>query len=545
MALSPSASPSAAALHDTFGSEAADADFARADLDGSDSVFLQTADVKEFVERQPDYTYVVGTMGIGKSILLLKKWSHLERTKPGVLLAPRSAGRVYTPSATFANTVRSVAFWKLTVRGEPNIDAWTQVWEWALLGCVLRHWQAHAESRGDTKQALDLASLMDNPNIRDDPFDSIASQLEVDESSAAAPHSKSALPQADHLRRYLERYANEFPPTYVFLDNQDDFFNDEPSFWTASATGCQYAIEQLHRRSGHRVHFFLTLRPEVLWTTAMHSHATRAHGAVFRTEWSHEHLVSMFSKRAARLRDNLLISPHLRQRNPLAAFFGPRFFDIGDRTNSSPYILNYGAADGQPRREGLMSYLIRHTLGRPRELIIHGNEILAHRRAAAVSESDTQEIVREAVAFAANRIALAYLGEIKHRWRWQRAHERPEEAIRRFLKDRVEHNVFKTSDITDIEREFVHSCDGMTYEEGTPGPLAMLASAGLIGWPNTDIHKTQRLKQYFPRPGDSSEQTLSQKTRWLLVHPVLYGDSFGIKARKGLIVGNGLEWTAP
>src|SRR6185312_14781522 len=108
----------------SFGSERADDDFARED-EATNSIFLQTREIDEYLLREPEYAYVCGTMGAGKSILLLKKWAFVEQRRPGAIVAPRSAGRVFTPSATFANSVRWQAFWQLEVNGQPNIDAWT------------------------------------------------------------------------------------------------------------------------------------------------------------------------------------------------------------------------------------------------------------------------------------------------------------------------------------------------------------------------------------------------------------------------------------
>src|SRR5262245_40548919 len=119
---------------DNFGSERADADFARSTDAHEDGVFLGTTEVADFLGRVPDYAYVLGTMGSGKSILLLKKWTHIEQTRRGSLLIPTGSGRVFTPSVEFANSVRWTNYWQLERNGRPDINAWTAIWEWALLG---------------------------------------------------------------------------------------------------------------------------------------------------------------------------------------------------------------------------------------------------------------------------------------------------------------------------------------------------------------------------------------------------------------------------
>lgn len=527
----------------SFGSERADADYARrAELGDDDNIYLETMATQDFLERDPHYPFVLGTMGAGKSILLLKKWGVIEAaSKEGAIIAPRSAGRVYTPSANFANTVRFTSYWQIERDGSQNVDAWTQVWEWALLGCVAKQW-LNATHEDEVKPIRELREhLAQDSNLRDDPYDSIAQYLELTESKGVGPAGNPELPHPERLRSFMERHANSFPPTFVFLDNQDDFFNDAPDFWTASTLGCKYAIDQLHRRSDHRVHFFLTLRPETLWRVEAAADAARGFGDVFRIEWTQEQLIEMFARRAAKLQEPLLAAPRLRQSNPLAAFFGSHFYDTTDRHFEKPYISNYGAAKHDPISEPLGSYLLRHTLGRPREIILLGNQILHTRRIASPNARWGQGAVREAVAAASHTIALAYIGEIKHRWQWRRPGETAEEAIKRFLRDHVETNVIPVADLQQIEARFLETCERKPspYEKG---PFTVMASAGLIGWPRSDLGAVGRFRQYFPQPGSIRELQIPQTCKQVLVHPVLYGEPFNILTKKGVVVGPDLAW---
>ena len=211
------------------------------------------------LEFGPGLTVLTGETGAGKSILLLKLREHLEMQHRGSsLFAPRGGSRVYTPSAEFANSVSYTAFWKLERKGRPDLNAWTQLWEWALLLCVLAHWKKWSED-GPQLHLERLSALCEANG--DDPFASIASFLNRDQQSR--PSGTAQLPPTQDMRAFVESYANDFPPTYVFLDSQDDFFQDSPDFWTASALGCRNAIDQILRRSNHRLHLVMTVRPEM------------------------------------------------------------------------------------------------------------------------------------------------------------------------------------------------------------------------------------------------------------------------------------------
>lgn len=521
---------------DRFGSERADDDYARGDA--YREMFLETPALRTFLNRDPGYRYILGTMGAGKSILLLKLREHLEMQHRGSsLFAPRGGSRVYTPSAEFANSVSYTAFWKLERKGRPDLNAWTQLWEWALLLCVLAHWKKWSED-GPQLHLERLSALCEANG--DDPFASIASFLNRDQQSR--PSGTAQLPPTQDMRAFVESYANDFPPTYVFLDSQDDFFQDSPDFWTASALGCRNAIDQILRRSNHRLHLVMTVRPEMLWSTRTAADATRHVSDMFKIEWNDNHLAEIFSKRASLLRDEFLSLPELRTTNPIAAFFGLEFFAADDHYLQHPTIENHGVGDGVPIREPLMQYLLRHTLGRPREMILLGNHIL-EARVRANHKGLTQRAVREAVGQTAHEIALAYLGEIKQRWPWRSDTDGSADvSLKRFLRDYVGSNIIDAPVYGQIEQDYVESCDASIAPDSEFGPFSVLASAGLIGWPRNDQDNASKVSQHFPRPGapDRRGTQIPKTVKKILVHPILYDPEFAITVQKGFVVGPGV-----
>lgn len=522
---------------DRFGSERADDDYARGD--NYKEMFLETAAVKDFLTREPGYRYVLGTMGAGKSILLIKLREHVESNQKGAILAPTTGIRVYTPSAEFASSVHWAPFWRLERHGQQDITAWTQLWEWGLLRCVLFHWAGWAKSN-DSPHAARTAELLASSlggEVGADPFTAIATFVGRG-GAGSLPDGIPHLPATANLREFVEQHRNDFPPTYLFLDSQDDFFQESPAFWTASTLGCKYAVDQVVRRSNHRIHVVMTLRPEILWRSRTDADAMRFRGDMFRLEWTKDQVIGMLAKRAECLKDSHLLIPPLRRSNPMAAFFGPAFYGNDDIGMNRPQVQNHSVGNNGPVTEPLEQYLYRHSLGRPREMILIGNHILDERVRSSAAELYGQAVVRDAVAKAAHAIALAYIGEIKQRWSWRSESDHSAEAaLKRFLRDHVKRNVLDDDDIRIAERDYLETCGQPGTEDATP--FSVLASAGLIGWLQADRDNSERFFQFFPQAGapEALGQTIPKTVRKVFVHPILYGAEFAIECLKGLVVG--------
>lgn len=523
-----------------FGSETADRDSAREDSGESleEGVFVNTVAAKKYFNSVPPFRCIAGSMGSGKSLLLFKAAVEVSK-QIGRLTAPRQDGAAFTPSAEFANVVAHTHGWRFGQRGEDRVTQWTQLWEWALLNTVMLRYRDHAEGTesGARRHLPTLNALCAGARFAD-PFKSIAVVLESFEGRPNA--NRLPLPSTAALEEFLQDHANEFPPLDVFIDNQDQFYMTAPDFWTVSTMGCFFAINQLEARSRGRVHCAQTIRPEALMLLNGHPEEGRLGSSVLRVRWETEELIEIFRRRAARLADDLLRDPDSRTSNPLLAFFGASFERDGDL-----WIENHGAARSSPIAERVMMYILRHTLGRPREVIIAGNCIIDEReRRSASSHVDESQIVRDAVASAASVIASAYLGEIGHRWPWRLGTETGPDAIRLFLAHYVHENVITATRARVSEADYLRTA--RVVETGTGhddqyGPLDILASLGLIGYPTKHTDGAGYV-QHFGRPGQPQRRVIPADVRLLLVHPILCDPQLHIQSVKGTIVGPHHVW---
>jgi hypothetical protein len=213
-----------------LGRERATDDIARTDHAGvaEDAVFVHTRATDKFLRGSPEHPFVVGAKGTGKSLLLFKK-KVATRSLPGVLVLPEQGQRCYLPSNDFAELVEVASFWQLFTKDDkPDLPKWALLWEWALLRSVLMSWGRAA--RSEHQQILvDLCEGCTD----DDPYHLIYEYLTrvLDEDG----RTRLRMPQVQEMRNFIRAHAQIYPPTYLFIDNQDDFFAQNPKFWVASA----------------------------------------------------------------------------------------------------------------------------------------------------------------------------------------------------------------------------------------------------------------------------------------------------------------------
>src|SRR5262249_47291944 len=159
-----------------------------------------------------------------------------------------------------------------------------------------------------------------------------------------------------------------------------------------------------------------------------------------------------------RLKPSLLSSPELLDADPFGAFVGRGLYDS---TNNQFVIRVPLAEKDAPVMVPIQDYLLRHTLRRPREMIILANSILeAFRNRRNGSNIDC--LIREAVDDAAARvIANGYIGEVRHRWPWG---DPPDESMRQFIVQRVHKNMLTAGEVEEIESRFAKDL-GLTNQK--------------------------------------------------------------------------------
>lgn len=517
-------------LYDNFGHEMAANDLERAH-GHIDEFFIQTSSIERFLNRDPSQPFIVGPKGSGKSLLLFKKLL-MARSLSGVVVLPRPARKAFTPALTFANLAEVSQFWQLWKDGKPKLESWGALWEWALLRTILSGWLFHEKRKSDKSEHYDELVTLTGGSENADPFVLISEYLQQLEGGQHQYKGRVQPPNATALRDFAINYGPDFPATYIFVDNHDDYYEQQPEFWMASCYGAFLAIQSLHLNSNRRIHCFLTIRPEVVWELQKSQHFPMWSTDIFRIEWEDHNLIELFKLRASKLRPDLLQEPGLAPKDPLAALLGSALLGP-DRERV--IIRDVRVELDQPLYEPVEGYLLRHTLRRPRDLIIVGNQIVARANPHQISSASEPNRIREAIEHASRIIGSGYVAEIKRQWPWGAEGPR---SLESFLTRFIRHNVIPREEAHRIQAEFAAELGLDPHEVH---PLTELVKLGLLGYPVQHPNKRD-LIQKFVRVGETTISAVPVSADWYLVHPVLYGDPFHIRAVKGQVIGPDLTF---
>lgn len=358
-----------------------------------------TPRLEEFLDQENKArTVLVAPKGFGKTLLIRLKRRLYEPAN--ALLIPQNAMVDVAPGAAPAMARDQVAH----IASEPNF--WVVAWQLALTISVLGHWRAHDRIAAPLADRLPeplRALLQDGPPPN--PFTVFTHALRQ-----PAPGFFAA---QQALREVLvPAFSRQHRSTAVFVDNVDEYFdhvltaNDvrsgyfgevDPQHWYAAQVGLLSAIHLLRAQNPH-VKIFAAIRTEA-WhgmRSRLPNAANLLGGLVF-IEYRAADLVAIFARNiAAEARSNLC-EPTAEQ--PSARFFGHDGLALRHRFTGE--------------LEPMEAYLLRHTLGRPRDLMILGHELSRLRPADRRGDA-----LRHAVDEATRTICGTYLGEVRPHLRW-------------------------------------------------------------------------------------------------------------------------------
>lgn len=515
------------AWFDDFGNPTAIDDLARSH-GHVDVFFTETSEIRRFLKDNPAAPFIVGAKGTGKSLLLFKKLV-AARSLQGVVVLPDGPRKAFMPATSFATLTEVNEMWPLTKNGQPNSELWSLLWEWALLKTVVAGWYRHrASARHKHEPSAALAALV-GKDINADPYDLIESLLISALEGHRNVRGRMKPPATIELRQYVVNHSATHPPTFFFLDNHDETFERSPAIWISSCIGAFKAINQIHQWTNRRIHGFLTLRTEVIRELQHSQQYPQWSANFFRLLWGDDKLVEMFRRRASRLRPELLRAPTLREKNPLAAFLGAELLDVNDELK----IRNPAVETAAHIDEAMESYILRHTLRRPRDLIVLGNQLISALRPGTPTEM-MPTLIRNAIDKARSTVGEGYLAEIASQWPWANT---PGGEISTFIGKYIRRNILSAAAVKRINDDFLASEAGAAHKSM---PIDILIRLGLIGYP---VHNENdsRLVQHFLRVGDEDEPPQGY-IEWYFVHPVLYGKPLHIQPVLGQVIGPNLPF---
>lgn len=331
----------------------------------------------------------------------------------------------------------------------------------------------------------------------------------------------------------------------IFIDNPGTSFSDHlrkqsdtDSFggelsldiWYGTQIGLMLAIWKLSRIN-HHLKIFASIEKEAyLRLLKTDDRGLQIKGCAFVIKYTKEELKEIFIKNIKSMNKKDLVNPGDLETDPIYSFLGLE----GNK------ITNIRLDN---KNEDIFDYIYRHTLKRPRDLMIIGNTLTA-----IGTNERTEENIRAAVNKAATAIAELDVLEIK-----------PHVDFNQFddLFDLIHSNILTKKEVREICGQFNNqeNCENTNCEHCEKTHVfCNLYKIGLLGVVRKDS-VTSKTVQKFLGPGDAVfESNILPLSEFYLIHPILNsliiernaileGATYIINPR--IIVGDGYEWKDP
>lgn len=485
-----------------------------------ESLMHETPAIESFLDGSAGEKYIVaGPKGVGKSLLLVAKRRALSE-HPGMLLLPQNM-LVDRPVIDITPFRQKDAE---EIRGNPHF--WSQAWTFILVVSILKQALSPADLakvQGQVKHKL-TKSLIDDDKLTS-IFDLFSHIFTASRSEYFACLNDSVV--------LMPRFRHLHSPVALFFDNIDEFLGEhlrssnsrtglDPEFWYQSQVGAAMAVRQLAGVNRH-VKIYCSLRKEALERgAAVIDEAQQLAGACLVIGYDQDDLLDIVRKNISVEKDRKLADPSAKEE--FAKFVGKDNLQLEHRIVARP--------------EKIEDYLVRHTLGRPRDLMHMCSKI-----AEIPAKKRNRERLRDCVNSNARDIASFYLSETRHHiimfdeqilWPLLMSNVLTEEDVK--LISTVYNERYNEKHLPILIGDDTHIFKSL-YRLGLVGRVVDgPAGSGLI--------------QYFRMPGGpfvADEYNLPPSQHYL-VHPVLYSliadanPSFRDGMNVNNIIGPGQAW---
>lgn len=434
-------------------------------------------------------TIVIAPKGFGKTLLLKAKrlsiqdkYAHL--LPSGALVEKPSGLPSVIPTSDYGDLRDSEGYWR-------------SVW---LLSFTIAVLKAADHLPGRCSRSLKAIFQDDNLLSVWEIFDHILS------ASVNTYHQLNN----DYNDALLPGFRRLHESTAIFVDNIDEYYEgvlremnaarDRPtgakvkrSFWHLAQYGIAAAARELSHINTH-VKIYVSIRKEVLQGIIGDTHfGQQLRSKSLIVSYTDSDLLEIIHKNIAHSDSEDLVDP--RANEPVSAFFG-----------SLSRVTHPITGD----EEEVLAFWLRHTLGRPRDVVSIGKAI-----ASIPPVSRSERKIREVVRSEAKTIATAYFAEMA-------PHLDGFDAD--MLLRLIDRNVLTPDDLRRISEVYAH-----TWLEAfaaaaphTEHPFCALFKLGLLGYVGRDA-ETGNDVQMFRLPGEHplDNVRILPPARIYLVHPAL------------------------
>jgi len=493
----------------------------------SDEFLYATPSITSFLRNDSSLFLVVATKGFGKTLLLRAKRQQLEAQDTGILIIPDNTmlDKPLGSGPIFSH--------QDLLRVNNDQVFWENTW---LIAITIAIAKLVAAATGNPVSQTFVNRL--NPALSPLLTGGLRTITEIFGQVLALPAKQyyDALPDLQSLLG--PAFRDIHTPVVAFIDNVDEHFNahlgeaagasagaTDKGIWYLAQMGLASAIRQLHVQN-HHVKIFASIRSEAFGRLLQRNQLIQQlEGSALRIKYEPEDLREIFVRHLVAEKDANTVEP--RSRDPFARFFG------------SQNLLIVHPRVGEP--EKIWDYILRHTLGRPRDLMTIGRKLSAVGRAKR-----TDQAIRRAVNDASKDIATAYLQEVNVHFDQSIDFDR--------LFALIPKNVLRSHEMRGIAQTYTGGNDNYVPNARNPyiHVFCSLFKAGLLGYIAKDMGSGLAVQE-FSALGENLfiADGLLPASDYYIVHPALDAH---IRTRSSLyargmdtlnIAGNGRDWRNP
>ncbi len=502
----------------------------------------RTPKVSEFIESSR--FIIVAPKGYGKTLLLKYVYHNVASKYEGQKI-------ITVPANSYIDYFdHSLPYEGKLVDFLSSFDTWQCLWQLSLAISIIIHYSIRSR---DSEYLSDFCDILKNEKIKFNNIlvliEKITSKLKANESIRdyykiqANPSSilsnilslplgniQSSIPSA--LDRSHQWCLSIDRPVYVFIDQIDQGISEYPlEIWKNAQNGIVGAIFRIHN-SNRQIKIYASVRKEA-WDSCIAELHTQYHDIVSELTYSEPDLENIFEHAVRTYESTETVKlPDKYAYSPIVAFTGlEKVENVWNNIQETPF-----------------KYMLRHTLRRPRDLIMFGEEIHRLSKKNSLGETNFRDSVNR---IPGEEIQKQYMKEVA-RFTTSLQYTNVERFFSFFRR-----NILTKSEIQDICRKYNNHFDAcISYHGGNCRDcnavyhiFCDLYRIGLLGI--VTRHETKQditYSQHFETTG-KVRSTFLPDSNYYLIHPAVDHyikvilENLLYSPVRGAVVGHGENWT--
>ena len=493
---------------------------------------ITTNKIERFIDED-DINFIVAPKGFGKTLLLIyKRLTYKFEKKRGFKFIPSDDHIVDAPSGT-----ENLSWGELMIDFYKDRRNWEGLWRACISLSIVQKIKKSSIDAGfrikeDFRELEEIRKDKDGlkyPLLRkliyEEERKTPTRYLAYILTNFGREEVRSLLKEQE----FMDKLISEIHiPIAIFIDNVDEYFKrSDINVWYVSQQELMFAVKNMCRLN-HHLDIFVSIRKEAYEKLSDPTDENIRIRCLDDVQYSFTKLKEIFEKNIEWTDEKYLSKPEKVRTEPIVSFLG---FNK---------IKNVSTGE----EEDVFSYIYRHTLKRPRDIVAIG------RRIKEIDGERTEENVRSEINSVATKMAKDYIEIFLPHTCFDNNLEVED------LFKLIPHNILHLENLKDICSKFNGGCDNKRDCKNCDKKHVFcdLYKLGLLGTVEFDAAISKKNKQRFLRPGEQTFEhhilpTDKHSDRdYYLIHPILnelIGGYPETRINNAITIGDGKDWTKP